>query len=280
MAREYHRLEEIPVLLRRLLGLGPKVPLASGPPNSRAYAIGDIHGRLDLLEDLLAKVEEDNAQRGRAKTYLVLLGDLVDRGPDSAGVIERFVSAPPSWARPIFLQGNHEEFFLSVLQGQEDGVVNWLTYGGYECVESYGISKGWTLNATAHEVVERLQASVPASHRTFLENMADSFRFGDYLFVHAGIRPGVPIEDQAARDLRWIREGFLDCRDDHGVMVVHGHTIVERPEQHSNRIALDTGAYRSGVLTALGLEGGERWFIEARDARAAETSLGIPADAS
>jgi serine/threonine protein phosphatase 1 len=99
--------------------------------------------------------------------------------------------------------------------------------------------------------------------------MADSFRFGDYLFVHAGIRPGVELERQASKDLRWIREGFLDDRTDHGVIVVHGHTIVDRPEEHPNRIAIDTGAYRYGTLTALGIEGPERWFLETRDAPAA-----------
>jgi serine/threonine protein phosphatase 1 len=251
-------------MLRRLLGLsGDKRP--SGPAHSRAYAIGDIHGRLDLLEDLLHQVERDHISRGPAKTYLVFLGDLVDRGPDSKGVIERLLTRPPEFARPVFIKGNHEEFFLRILEGEEDTIMDWLTYGGYECCESYGLSKGWTLNASAREIMGRLKAAVPASHHEFLDSMADSFQFGDYVFVHAGIRPGVAIEHQTGKDLRWIREGFLEDRTDHGVVVVHGHTIVDSPEQHRNRIALDTGAYRSGVLTALGLEGQERWFISATD---------------
>jgi serine/threonine protein phosphatase 1 len=255
-------------MLRRLLGLsGEKGP--SGPANSRAYAIGDIHGRLDLLEALLDRIARDNAaRRPLARTYLVILGDLIDRGPDSRGVIELLMTRPPAFARPVFIKGNHEEFLLRVLEGEEDTVVDWLTYGGYQCCESYGLSRGWTLNVSAPEILERLRAVVPAAHRTFLENMADSFQFGDYLFVHAGIRPGVPLEAQTSQDLRWIREGFLDDPTDHGVMVVHGHTIVGSPEQHSNRIALDTGAYRSGVLTALGLEGRDRWFLAARDGEA------------
>ncbi|HEX8365516.1 MAG TPA: metallophosphoesterase [Allosphingosinicella sp.] len=253
------------MVLKKLLnrarpGRGP-----SGPPGSRAYAIGDVHGRLDLLEDLLERIEADNAARASAKTYLVLLGDLIDRGPDSAGVVERFVSNPPAWARPIYLQGNHEEFLLDVLTGREETVGHWLTYGGYQCAASYGVSQGSTLNATSAEIVARLKAAVPQSHIDFLRNMADSFRFGDYLFVHAGIRPGVPLAEQSQRDLRWIREGFLDSGDDHGVVVVHGHTIVDKVEQLANRIALDTGAYRSGVLTAIGIEGRERWFIEGRE---------------
>lgn len=235
-----------------------------GPPNLRAYAVGDIHGRLDLLRDLLARIERDNATRSPARTYLVFLGDLVDRGPDSCGVIEHLIAHLPTFSRSIFLKGNHEEFLIRVLDGDEGMMIDWLAYGGYECCESYGLSKGWMLNVSASEIMERLQAAVPPSHRRFLEGMADSFRFGDYLFVHAGIRPGVPIQEQSGKDLRWIRDGFLDDRTDHGVVVVHGHTIVESPEEHPNRIALDTGAYRSGVLTAIGLEGRNRWFISAR----------------
>jgi serine/threonine protein phosphatase 1 len=236
----------------------------AGPPGSRAYAIGDVHGRLDLMEELLDRIEADSRARGPAKTWLVFLGDLVDRGPDSRGVIERLVSRPPRFARPVFLKGNHEEFFQGVLDGDASIVQHWLAYGGATCSESYGVSRGWTLNASPEAIAERLIARVPASHLEFLRSMADSFRFGDYLFVHAGIRPGVELDQQVSRDLRWIREGFLDDLTDHGVVVVHGHTIVERPEEHPNRIAIDTGAYRDGALTALGLEGTERWFLEAR----------------
>ena len=252
-------------MLSRLFSKNRARKAFSGPPGSRAYAVGDIHGRLDLLTGLLARIEEDNRRRGPAKTYLVFLGDLVDRGPDSAGVIDLLANNPPRFARNIFLKGNHEEFFLDVLDGDDSGVQHWLTYGGTECSESYGLTGGWMLNATPVGIMERLRAEVPQSHQKFLREMADSFRFGDYLFVHAGIRPGVELDKQASRDLRWIREGFLDDRSDHGVIVVHGHTIVERPEEHPNRIAVDTGAYKSGTLTAIGLEGEARWFIEARE---------------
>jgi serine/threonine protein phosphatase 1 len=239
---------------------------AHGPPHSRAYAIGDVHGRLDLLVQLLADVEADHRARRPAKAYLIFLGDLVDRGPDSKGVLERLLDRPPGFARNIFLKGNHEEFFLGALDGDLAMLQNWLVYGGAECCASYGIGEGWLMNAAPPDVFTRLSTSVPASHRAFLEKMADSFRFGDYLFVHAGIRPGVPLENQSSRDLRWIREEFLEDRTDHGVTVVHGHTIVENVEEYPNRIAIDTGAYRSGVLTALCLEEGERWFIQSRAA--------------
>lgn len=253
-------------MLKRLLGLESAKRKAAGPPNSRAYAIGDIHGRLDLLRVLLSKIERDNASRPEQRTYLIFLGDLIDRGPDSCGVIDLLACHPPRFARVIHLKGNHEEYFLNILNGDDDAIPHWLTYGGYECAESYGVSRGWTLNETAGEIGDRLRAAVPAEHKRFLADMGDSFRFGDYLFVHAGIRPGIPLAEQTSKDLRWIREGFLDDRTDHGMMVVHGHTIVDAPEQHLNRIAVDTGAYRTGVLTAIGLEGQERWFLSTSEA--------------
>lgn len=236
----------------------------AGPAGSRAYAIGDVHGRLDLLEQLLARIEADSRKRPSAKTFVVLLGDLVDRGPDSRGVIELLASYRPDFARPVFLMGNHEEFFLDILNGDVDLVSNWLTFGGRELAASYGISEGWLLNATPQAIVQELYRRVPSAHRDFVRGFGDSFRFGDYLFVHAGIRPGVALEDQSPKDLRWIREPFLEDRTDHGVIVVHGHTIVESAEETPNRIGIDTGAYKGGPLTALGIDGTERWFLTAQ----------------
>lgn len=239
-------------------------PSVAGPPGSRAYAIGDVHGRLDLLDALLEKIEADAAARSEARTFIVFLGDLVDRGPDSRGVVERLSTYRPEFAKPVFLAGNHEEFFLDVLDGDVDGVGNWLTYGGRETAASYGISEGWLLNASPQAIVSELYRRVPEAHREFVRGFGDSFRFGDYLFVHAGIRPGVALEDQSRRDMRWIREAFLDDRSDHGVVVVHGHTIVDQVEERHNRIGIDTGAYGSGVLTALAIEGTERWMLATR----------------
>jgi serine/threonine protein phosphatase 1 len=224
-----------------------------------------VHGRLDLLLRLLEQIEVDDKARSYAKTYLIFLGDLVDRGPDSRGVLEHLILHPPSFARTIFLKGNHEEFFLDVLNRNDGMLQSWLTYGGTECAESYGVTSGWMLNASSSAIVDRLSKEVPKSHVEFLNGMADTFRFGDYLFVHAGIRPGISLDEQVGRDLRWIREGFLDDRTDHGVIVVHGHTIVNAPEERPNRIGVDTGAYRSGVLTAIGLERSERWFLQTSD---------------
>src|SRR4051812_35948564 len=139
----------------RLLSRRNRRRAPAGPPGSRAYAIGDVHGRLDLLEALLDRIEADDRGRGPAKTWLIFLGDLVDRGPESRGVIERLVDRPPAFARPVFLQGNHEEFFLSVLDGDASVVQHWLAYGGAECAESYGVTPGWTLNATPEAIAER-----------------------------------------------------------------------------------------------------------------------------
>ena len=254
-------------MISRFLSKSRRQSLPKGPPGSRAYAIGDVHGRLDLMLDLLATIEADTAARGPAKTWLVFLGDLVDRGPDSKGVIDHLINSPPGFGRSVFLKGNHEEFFESVLMGDDGLVQRWLTYGGSECAASYGVSSGWALNASQTDIMDRLISEVPKSHVEFLGNMADTFRFGDYLFVHAGVRPGVQLEKQVSGDLRWIREGFLEDPSDHGVVVVHGHTIVEAPEERPNRIGIDTGAYRTGMLTALGLEGTERWYLTAHGHR-------------
>jgi serine/threonine protein phosphatase 1 len=164
-------------------------------------------------------------------------------------------------ARPVFLRGNHEEVFLRVLEGDVSSIPGWLRYGGTECAQSYGLGSGFLLNAQPEAIMKRLSIEVPPAHVRFLNDLADTFRLGDYLFVHAGIRPGVPIEEQAGQDLRWIREGFLENDDDHGFVVVHGHTIVQEIQERSNRIALDTGAYRTGVLTAVGVEGENRWYL-------------------
>jgi serine/threonine protein phosphatase 1 len=232
-----------------------------GKEGCRAYAVGDVHGRLDLLNALLARIEEDVASRPPRKTFLIFLGDLVDRGPDSAGVVERLRTYSHPDMRTIFLAGNHEEVLLNILAGEKKILPSWLKFGGAECAASYGLDPEALARISEEAAIELVQARVPRSHREFLETFADTFRFGDYLFVHAGIRPGIAIEEQNRADLRWIREPFLTDAKEHGFVVVHGHTIVERVEERPNRIAIDTGAYHSGVLTALAIEGAERWYL-------------------
>jgi serine/threonine protein phosphatase 1 len=241
--------------------------------------VGDIHGRLDLLDAMIAKIEADIAQRPPAKNFIVFLGDLIDRGPDSAGVVERLRTFKPAYARTVFLSGNHEEVLLRVLDGERDLLPNWLRFGGAECAQSYGIDPDALRFSEEEHGLQLVRQRVPASHREFLESFGDTFRFGDYLFVHAGIRPGIGLDHQDRHDLRWIREPFLSDAKEHGFVVVHGHTIVGSVEERPNRIALDTGAYKSGVLTAVGLEADRRWFLatgreEAGAGRTAGVSVG------
>jgi serine/threonine protein phosphatase 1 len=249
-------------LLHKLsFGLIGDVGRPRGKAGARAYAVGDIHGRLDLLEELLCRIEEDIAARPPRKTYIVFLGDLVDRGPDSAGVVERLRTWRPRHGKPVFLGGNHEEVLLRILGGDAAILPDWLKFGGAECARSYGIDIDALRRMEDDEAIDAIRAKVPRAHRDFLESFADTFAFGDYLFVHAGIRPGIAIEDQDRADLRWIRGQFLDDAQDHGCVVVHGHTISKGVDERSNRIGIDTGAYRSGVLTALAIEGAERRYL-------------------
>ena len=246
----------------RKLGLaGASKQLARGKEGCRAYAVGDIHGRLDLLNLLLAEIEADIASRTARKNFIIFLGDFVDRGPESAGVIERLRTYRHPDARLIFLGGNHEEVLLNILAGQRGVLPSWLKFGGAECAESYGIDVQELGRTHEDAAIEMVRTAVPREHREFLESLADTFRFGDYLFVHAGIRPGVAVDEQSRKDLRWIRDPFLSDAKEHGFVVVHGHTIVQSVEEKPNRIAIDTGAYHSGVLTALAIEDQQRWFL-------------------
>lgn len=248
--------------LRRIFGGSAFVPAPRAVDGYRAYAIGDIHGRLDLLDQLLAKIEEDIAARAPTQNLVIFLGDLIDRGPDSAGVVERLRTWDPMDARAVFLCGNHEEVMLSVLAGERGILTNWLQFGGAECLASYGVSRAMIECESEADALAAIKAAIPLEHQTFLSTFADSFRFGDYLFVHAGIRPGIGVAAQSPKDLRWIREPFLDDSTRHGFVVVHGHTISAKVEEHPNRVGLDTGAYRTGRLTAMGIEGCERWFLD------------------
>ncbi len=234
----------------------------SVPRGYRVYAVGDIHGRLDLLEDLLARIEADEAGRPDATTLILFLGDLIDRGPASNQVVERVRTLERSGTRVVHLSGNHEEVLLRLLRGEGELVQDWLRFGGAECAKSYGIDVALLKSRGPDEAVRLLRQGIPAEHQAFLRDSSDTMRVGDYLFVHAGVRPGVALADQTQADLRWIREPFLNHDGDHGFVVVHGHTIAEEVDVRSNRIGIDTGAYRSGVLTALGLQGTSRWFLQ------------------
>lgn len=237
-----------------------------GPPRTprgyRAYAVGDIHGRLDLLDRLLAAIDQDLEVRPARKTLLIFLGDLIDRGPDSRGVVERLRTFRHDRIRPYFLAGNHEEVLLRLLAGERGILDSWLKYGGAECLRSYGCDPGLLAGQSERDALAMVKRAIPPEHARFIGGFADTLTLGDYLFVHAGIRPGLDLSLQSQNDLRWIRSPFLEHEDDHGFVVVHGHTIGDKVDERPNRIAIDTGAYRTGVLTALGLEGEDRWTLD------------------
>lgn len=247
--------------LFRRISANMAAPGYAGPEGQRVYAVGDIHGRLDLLDDLLGQIEDDIVARPLPTVGLCFLGDLIDRGPDSAGVVERLTSLGEFPAKTLFLMGNHEEVLLRVLNAEPHLAYDWLGFGGDACAESYGVSASALLAMNEDRIAEVMRGAMPPAHVRFLEDMGDTFGFGDYLFVHAGIRPGVKIEEQQPQDLRWIRQPFLSDGHDHGCMVVHGHTISEGVERRANRIGIDTGAYRTGILTAAVIEGADLRFL-------------------
>lgn len=236
----------------------------SQPIDGCAYVIGDIHGCFDELLELLGLIEEDAIIQPDDPKYIVFLGDLMDRGPKSKGVVDFLINYKPNFATPVFLMGNHEEFFLDVLSGKTRGLVSWFDFGGRECSRSYGVENLGEIYTNPKAILNRLQEKVPQSHIDFISGFRDSFQFGHYLCVHAGIRPQVPIEEQTSRDMRWIRREFLEYTKSHPFVIVHGHTIVERAEILPNRIAVDTGVYNSGLLTAIRLSDTGTKIIETR----------------
>ena len=249
-----------------------KRPYPSGPKGYRAYVVGDVHGRLDLLEALLGKIEADIAARAPTDVVLVFVGDLIDRGPSSAGVVEHLRCYRKDRVRTVFLLGNHEEVLLRILAGEAELISGWLRFGGAECLRSYGVDPAQLTGLDDAQALARIQRAIPAEHAEFFGSFGDTFRFGDYLFVHAGVRPGVELGAQRQKDLRWIREPFLMDRSDHGFVVVHGHTISSEVEELPNRIGIDTGAYATGILTALVIDGGKRQFIDTRQSEEAPLS--------
>lgn len=235
---------------------------ASVPPDTRVYAVGDIHGRHDLLDDLHRQIAADGAGAPERRRVLVYLGDYVDRGMGSRQVLDRLVHEPLAGFERVFLEGNHEAVLLDFLHDASVGQ-GWLFYGGYATLASYGIA-ATELNRDPHrlrQLQDAFRAALPTDHLSFLRALRPMHREGDYLFVHAGIRPGVPLERQTPEDLFWIREDFLESSDPYECVVVHGHTIVPGPDIRANRIGIDTGAFATGRLTCLVLTGAARRFM-------------------
>jgi serine/threonine protein phosphatase 1 len=233
------------------------------PEGLLLYAVGDIHGRLDLLESLLGLIERDATSRQADQRILVFVGDYIDRGPDSRGVVERLISDPPQGFEAHFLKGNHEAILLDFL---EDAwrLDHWLMNGGDATMRSYGVDTERLAHGGAAPEAwrEAFAEALPATHLRFFRELQLSVSFGDYLFVHAGVRPGVPLAAQSEADLIWIRGPFLSHADPFDKIVVHGHTPEPEPVARQNRIGIDTGAVFTGRLTALRLEGGAREFLQ------------------
>jgi len=239
----------------------PAPPPAAIPAGKRVYAIGDIHGRADLLDELLVKILADDAARGDAEAQIIFLGDLPDRGPGSRQVIEHTMALAQSSPDTVFIKGNHEELLIRVWDGDRATAATFHRAGGRETLISYGVTAeqydSWDLG----EVTDATTRVVPKAHIDFLRAFRPAFRLGDYYFTHAGVRPGIALDDQDETDLRWIRSDFIESDADFGAVAVHGHTIRDTVEERPNRIGIDTGAYASGRLTAIGLQGTDRWYL-------------------
>lgn len=230
---------------------------AEAPAGKRIYAIGDIHGCADLLDDLLNIIADD---ADGAERQLIFLGDYVDRGPDSCGVIERLIALKKEAPDAVFLKGNHEALMLDYLSAP-DQTEQWLDWGGEETLKSYGILP--ISGRTNEDLAATLKETLPEDHLSFLRSLALMHLEGDYLFVHAGLRPGVALDDQREEDILWIRKKFhkADTNERPDQVVVHGHHPVEKPLDAGWRIDVDTGACWSGRLTAVALEGTTRRFV-------------------
>lgn len=255
-------------MLRRLFKSRSLSPDPVDPPSvgdeTVVYAVGDVHGRADLLERLLVKIRTDAAQRSQGHKVLVYLGDYVDRGLESRAVIESLLAQGGDGLERVFLKGNHEDAMLQFLDSTEIGS-SWMGFGGDATLYSYGVDVFGTPPEGVerlNHIQEQLRANTPPEHVAFLEGLELYHQEGDYFFVHAGVRPGLGLGDQDANDMMWIRDEFLNSTANFGKVVVHGHSIKPQPVVRSNRIGIDTGAFATGVLTCLVLAGAEQSFIQ------------------
>ena len=234
----------------------------AAPPGTRIYAVGDIHGRVDLLRRLHAMIADDAAAAPDRRRLAVYLGDYVDRGEASRQVVELLLDEPLAGFETVCLRGNHEEMMLTFLEDAAAAPM-WMFNGGDATLYSYGVGhqEGATPEERHAKLQRALRRAVPERHLAFLRALPLYHVEGDYLFVHAGIVPGRPLAQQTSEDLLWIREEFIHSPADHGKCVVHGHTIVPAPDIRPNRIGIDTGAYFTGVLTCLVLDGHDQRIL-------------------
>ncbi|MEF2072029.1 metallophosphoesterase family protein [Consotaella aegiceratis] len=252
--------------LKRLIGA--RAPFEGGRAEAEPsagetlYVIGDIHGRLDLLTRLLDRVRQHQRDRPPSRSRLIFLGDYVDRGPDSRGVLELLCSLAASDADTVLLMGNHEALLLDFL-GSAEVLQHWGAVGALPTLQSYGIAPPRQIDAIAAEHVRReLLSAMPQAHRALLGSLRQTYQNGGYYFVHAGVDPWRPLDDQSIDDLLWIRNEFLDYAGRLEKVVVHGHTPVSEVDFRPNRINVDTGAFATNVLSCLVLAGHEQEVID------------------
>jgi serine/threonine protein phosphatase 1 len=230
------------------------------PAGGRLYAVGDMHGRADLLSELFMRIDDDLKARPITNSIQVFLGDYIDRGPNSRQVIDLLIERRRQ-RDVLFLKGNHEDCMLRFLS-DPTVLPAWQNIGGANTLLSYGVEPTRRDDPESqHKVCAALRQAMPDSHRRFIGGLALSFTCGDFFFVHAGARPGIPLQKQSQRDLLWIRDDFLLHEEDFGGVVVHGHTPTYKPDIRSNRINIDTGAYATGQLTCLVLQGDTMRFL-------------------
>lgn len=235
------------------------------PSDTVIYAIGDIHGRVGLLAALHDRIAADTKQRRARHRLLVYLGDYVSRGEDSRAAVDLVRTWLPDGFKRITLKGNHEDLLLRFLDGDLDAGRHWFDYGGLDTLRHYGVEFSGPQaldDSSVAALRDRFASALPRAHRDFFQSLRIRFHAGDYYFVHGGVHPGVPLPEQSDQDCMWIRNAFLDSELDHGALIVHGHSISSQPVVRHNRIGIDTGAYRSGVLTSLVLDGTTRDFLQ------------------
>ncbi|NKJ40314.1 metallophosphoesterase family protein [Rhizobium sp. SG570] len=266
-------MDGIPILIRKLIDrVGKRLPGQQGaissrkvarvPDGVRVYVIGDIHGRADLLAQTFARIDAHEAAHPVEQSITVFLGDYVDRGLRSREVIDQLIERQQN-PRVVALRGNHDVSMLRALLDM-DVALRWLATGGRETLHAYGIVVPVDVDHdTIHTVIGLAVKRIPASHKAFLERLLPYATIGDYAFLHAGIRPGIALENQSLDDLVAIRQPFLDCAAPHDFMIVHGHTPVSAPDFRPNRINIDTGAYITGNLTCLVLEEDRQFVLRA-----------------
>jgi serine/threonine protein phosphatase 1 len=224
------------------------------PDGVRIYAISDVHGCAQLLQQMLKVIDADVASSPPHRAIEIYLGDYVDRGPDSRTTLDLLIERSRR-GNAIFLKGNHEALMINALR-DPTRIAEWIRYGGLQTLISYGLSPSLSPDSAEQiELVQALIAVMPPHHRSFLTRLRLTFTCGDFLFAHAGVRPGIALKSQREADLLWIREEFLESEINFGKYVVHGHTPVRSPDIRPNRINIDTGAYATGNLTLLTIQG-------------------------